>query len=420
MQPFRVVAGVDWADEKHDICLVDQAEGTKEFEVIDQTPEGISAWVHSLRRRFSDTQIAVCLEQSRGALIYGLMQYDFLSLVPVNPKQLARFREAIGSGAGAKDDPGDAELLSELFAKHGDRFKVWKPDTEETRLLTLLTEDRRNLVNERTAYTNELKSLLKQFFPQALSLCSTLYSSVACELLSCWSSLPELKQATFDDIRELYHSHGRASQQQLRDRWLLIEKAVPLTTDKAIVTSRQMRVGAIVCQIKELNKAISAYDEKIGKLYTQHPDHEIFDSFPGAGRVMGPRALGAFGTDRERFSSAADLQSLSGIAPVTKKSGKSLVVHRRWACNKFLLQTFHEYAAMSIKYSDWARAYFDIMKEKTGGHHAAVRALAFKWIRIIFSCWKTRTRYDEAKYVACLKRRNSPIIKRLELNTADA
>ena len=418
MGTFRIVVGLDWADEVHAICLIDQEKNTKEFTMLEQTAEAISDWVGSLRRRFPDTKIVVCLEQSRGPLIYSLMKYECLSLVPVNPKQLARFREAVGSSAGAKSDPHDAELLAELYAKHGDCLRIWKPDTEETRLLMLLTEDRRNLVNERTARTNELKSLLKQYYPQAIELCGTLHSPLACEFLRCWPTLQELKRASYNDLREVYREHSRASTQQLRQRWQFVQVAVPLTTDRAIIQSRQLRVRSIVCQIQQLNKAISEYDEQIEKLYQTHPDYSIFHSFPGAGSAMGPRLLSAFGTDRERFSSATEIQALSGIAPVTKRSGKSRVVHRRWACNRFLLQTFHEYAAMSIKFSGWAKAYYEIMKEKTGHHHTAGRALAFKWMRIIYCCWKTQKSYDEVHYVAALTKRNSPIIKRLEANAS--
>lgn len=416
---FQVAIGMDWADEKHDICLIDQEKGAKEFGRLEQTPEAISDWVHSLCRRFPDTQIAVCLEQSRGALIYALMKFEFLTLVPVNPKQLARFREALGS-SGAKDDPQDAELLAELFVKHGERLRAWKPDTEETRLLTFLNEDRRSLVEERTALTNRLKSQLKQYFPQALQLCSTLHSPLACALLEHWPNLPELQRASEKEIRELYRKYGRCSEKQLQNRLQIIDNAIPLTTDPAIVSSRQLLVVITVRQIQGLNKAISEYDEQIETLFTKHTDYQIFKAFPGAGRAMGPRLLSAFGTDRKRFSTAADVQCMGGIAPVTRRSGKSTVVLRRWACNKFLLQTFHEYAAHSIKFSTWARAYYVMMRERTGAHHAAVRALAFKWIRILFRCWKDRTLYDESQYLASLQKRNSPILKYLAPANADA
>ena len=142
----------------------------------------------------------------------------------------------------------------------------------------------------------------------------------------------------------------------------------------------------------------------------RHPDAEIFKSFPGAGVALAPRLLAAFGTDRERLKIADEMQCLSGIAPVTVKSGKSRHVHRRWACNKYLRQTFHEHALHSLLKSAWAKAYYDMMCARGANHHGAIRALAFKWIRIMQRCWQTRTRYDEAKYFQTLRERNSPIL----------
>ena len=123
--------------------------------------------------------------------------------------------------------------------------------------------------------------------------------------------------------------------------------------------------------------------------------------------------MAAFGSDRDRFGAAVELQQYSGIAPVTVRSGKTKIVHCRWACPKFLKQTFHEFANQSRTKSAWAAAYYAMLRERGCGHHAAVRALAFKWIRILFRCWKTRTPYDESIYLACLRARNSPLLKHL-------
>ena len=125
---------------------------------------------------------------------------------------------------------------------------------------------------------------------------------------------------------------------------------------------------------------------------------------------MAPRLAAAFGTDRERFSSAAEMQQLSGIAPVLKRSGKSCSVIRRLACPKFLHQTFHEYADHSRKKSAWARAYYHMLKARGMGHHCALRSLAFKWQRIMYRCWQTRTPYDEARHLRQLRLRNSPLL----------
>jgi transposase len=145
-----------------------------------------------------------------------------------------------------------------------------------------------------------------------------------------------------------------------------------------------------------------------------HPDANIFQALPGAGAAMAPRLLAAMGSDRERLTNAQEVQQLSGIAPVTKQSGKSKSVHRRFAASKFLRQTFHEFATHSIKHSAWAKAYYDMMRDRGNKHQAAVRALAFKWIRIIFRCWKDRTLYDELAYTTALIKRQSPILKYLD------
>ena len=165
---FAALVGVDWSDTKHDICLVETATGTQELSVISHTPESLDEWVRSLRTRFGGAKVAVCLEQSRGPLIYALLKYDFLILYPVNPKTLARFREAF-SPSRAKDDPRDAEYLVELLLHHRERLQAWLPDSERTRTLQLLVEHRRRLVGDQTRTSNRLTALLKGYFPQVLA-----------------------------------------------------------------------------------------------------------------------------------------------------------------------------------------------------------------------------------------------------------
>lgn len=148
-----------------------------------------------------------------------------------------------------------------------------------------------------------------------------------------------------------------------------------------------------------------------------HPDADLFREIPGAGEALAPRLLVAFGTDRQQFQSAAELQTLSGVAPVTKRSGKRSTVHRRWACPKFMLQTFHEFARCSVSNSAWAGAFYRQQRAVGQGHHAAVRKLAFKWIRVLFRCWQNRTPYSEAQYLAALRKRNAPLLQFLNSTT---
>jgi transposase len=350
------------------------------------------------------------LEQSKGALIYALMKYDFLVLFPINPKQLARFREALHS-SGAKDDPRDAALLLELLVKHRDHLRRWQPDDVTTRLIGQLAADRRTLVSHRTRLTNALKSRLKQYFPLALEVLGELDTELAAQFLLRWSCLEQLQaedpQQVADFYRTMHCNHPRLIQQRLEK----IAAASPLVTDAAIVTSGQMLVRGLASQLLGLIEPLKQYDLQLAEQMKRHPDANIFQSFPGAGPSLAPRLLAAFGSDRQRLDSADQMQCLSGIAPVTVQSGKTRHVHRRWACNKFLRQTFHEFASHSCKQSAWAKAYYQMLRSRGQKHQAAVRSLAFKWIRILHRCWQTHTLYNEVHYFEQLRKRQSPILK---------
>ena len=414
-QPVELAAfiGLDWADEQHAVCLQEAGATRREALKLDQTPEALQAWIQQLRVRFGGRPVAIAVEQARGALIYALMHVDFLQLYPVNPQTLAKLRQAFYP-SGAKDDPGDAELLLEVLLKHRDHLRVWVPDNVLTRSIQLLTEGRRKLVDERTALTNQLTAALKMYFPQALDWFGDLHTARACAFLQRWPSLPQLQGATTSSVRKFYRKQGYRGDDKLKQLIQNIQQAQSLTKDPAVVLSSTMMVHALVKQIPSLTESIEDYDRQIAALFKEHDDSTLFGSFPGAGPTLAPRLLAAFGSDRNRFEYAAEVQQLSGVAPVTEKSGKACWVHWRWACSKFLRQSFHEFAGQSILKSVWARAYYQQQRQRGQSHHAALRALAYKWIRIIFRCWKDRTPYDEATYVKSLQLRGSNLASALK------
>jgi hypothetical protein len=174
-----------------------------------------------------------------------------------------------------------------------------------------------------------------------------------------------------------------------------------------VIQSSVLIVRRIVHQLEVLRDAIAEHDQSISALARSHPDYAIFSSFPGAGPAMAPRLIAAFGTQRDRYATASAIQCFAGIAPVTESSGKQKWVHWRWACPKFLRQTFHEWAWMSTRKSKWARSFYDQRRERNKSHHAAVRALAFKWLRILFRCWKDRVPYDETRYAIAVQKQTA-------------
>jgi transposase len=409
---FAAFIGLDWADTKHDICLQATGSSRREQTVLEHRPESIDEWARNLRQRFKGKPIALALELDKGPIVSALRKYDFLVLFPVNPTTLAKYREAF-SPSGAKDDPTDAELVLELLLTHPERFKPLNPQSAQMRTLEQLVEQRRVLVDDQTRITNRLTDALKQYFPQPLQWFENKNTRVFCDFLCRWPTLKSVQLARRSTLERFFREHHVHYRDVIERRILAIKQATPLTTDEGVVVPNALLVRALVVQLRAALEATEMFNQAIAKRAPAHPDFDIFDSFPGAGPVFAPRLLVAFGEQRERYADAAEVQKYSGVAPVTKRSGNSTWVHWRWKCPTFMRQTFVEWSALTIPRSFWARAYYEHQRGKGNSHQAAVRALAFKWLRILYRCWHDRTPYDEATYLRALQKRGSPLIHNL-------
>jgi transposase len=407
-RPFTAFIGIDWADAKHDVCIQAAGDERREFARISHKVDEIEAWAQSLCRRFGGP-IAVALELSKGPVVYALQKYDFLVIFPVNPSTLAKYREAF-TPSRAKDDPTDAELALDLILRHPNRFKPLNPQSVEMRTLVSLVEQRRRLVNDRVRITNRLRNTLKQYYPQALAWFDRIDTPLFCDFIERWPTLVQIKRARRTTLATFFHEHNMRFAHVLQARLKSIKAASPLTLDGAVITPHRLQALVLVDLLRATLAAIRRFDEEIAELAPKHPDYALFDSLPGAGPSLAPRLLVAFGEQRERFNNAAELQRYAGVAPVTERSGKKHWVHWRWQCPTFLRQTFVEWAAQTINKSFWAGVYYRQQREKGCTYQAAVRALAFKWIRILYRCWQTRTPYSEVAYLKALEHRGSPLL----------
>lgn len=414
--PIVARIGLDWSKDHHDLCLLAAGSSQREFSVLEHNPEALWEWAQQLRSRFPTGRVALALEQSRGALFHFFMNFDFLILYPIPPASLAAYRQALHP-SGAKNDPGDAGLLLDLLVQHGDHFHPWVPDDPPTRSLRLLVQHRRQLIDLRTQLTNQLTELLKGYFPQALDWAGTLSTMQACDFLRRWPTLAKVQKVSPRRLRNFYQRHGSRHPKIIESRIQQIGQARPLTQDPAILQSSPRMVQALVASLRALIPEMEILDREIKKVFAAHPDKNLYEVLPGAGEVLAPRLLVAFGTDRSRFENAQQLQQFSGIAPVIQRSGQTIWVHHRMACPKFLRQSFHEFAACSIRFCGWARACYEQQRARGKKHHVAVRALAYKWIRILFRCWQTRTPYDEAIYLQSLQRSNPKLLAAIHSST---
>lgn len=406
---------IDWADQKHDWAMEVPGENKRERGQVAHSPEALHAWVTELQQRFGDRPIAVALEQSRGALLFALSKYANLVLFPLHPRTASCFRQAMYP-SGSKNDPIDADVQLDLLVKHRDRLQVWKPDTEDTRLLQFLVEDRRRRVDQKTGLLNQLTGRLKLYFPQALRW-FPVDSALAWRFLEQWPDLQSAQKVSRQKLKVFLTRDARSCPADVDQFISQIREAMPATQDRAVVNSSTVFVQGLVCELQLLRATIQKYDQQIESTVQQHPDFPIVSSFPGIGKALAPRLIAALGTHRERFPDAGSIQSYSGIAPVREASGKREWVHVRWACPKFLKQTFQEWAQHSMARCPWARRHYDAQRARGKGHQAAVRSVAFKWIRVLFRCWKERIPYDENRYTENLERRSAAPNVKMMLKT---
>jgi transposase len=362
-----------------------------------------------LRQRFKGQPIAIGLELNKGPIVSALRKYDCLVRFPVNPLTLAKSRAAFAP-SHAKDDPPDAELQLELLLNHREKLTPLKPQSPAMRTRAQLVEHRRRLVGDNVRLTNRLRSPLKNYFPHVLQWFHDKDTAICCDFLTQWPTLKAAQLARRTTLERFFRAHHVRDADVIDQRLQAIKSARPLTTDESVIVPHALLAQALVNQRRVTLHAIEDFDHAIAQHAQSHPDFPLFDALSGAGAVFAPRLLVAFGEPRDRYASADELQKYAGIAPVTERRGHTTWGHWRLQCPPFLRQTFVQWAAESTQHAFWARAYDQQQRHKGSSPQAAVRALAFTWIRILFRCWQHRTPSDESVYLNALQRRGSPLM----------
>jgi transposase len=312
----------------------------------------------------------------------------------------------------------DARLLVELMQKHGDKLEVWKAGCPKHRALRQWVESRRMLVGEKVRLTNRITASLKSYFPQVLDWFEDKDTFVFCAFIEQFSDVKAAQAASADTLTQFFQTHHAGRRSAIARRIQQIQDAgPPLTEDDAIVIPAKALTVGLIALLKVVLTQLSEFNQQIAELFETLPDAELFESLPGAGPHLAPRLLAAFGEDRSRFSSAQAFMSYVGIAPVKEESGKKRWVHWRWSCPIFLRQTFVEWVNQARRDSTWSQAFYLQQKQAGKSHQKAIRALAYKWGRILWRCWQDGKPYDEEKYLAALRRKKSPLVKLLGVNS---
>ena len=392
----RIFVGVDWAEAHNDVLVMDEAGaalGRGRFEV------GVSglARLHALVADHAEdpAEVIVGIEIDRGLIIDSLVGAGY-RVYGVNPLAASRYRDR-HTTSGAKSDASDAKLLADLVRTDAHNHRPLAGDSDEASAIRVLARAHQGLVWMRQRQVNGLRSALRDYFPAALGAFGTdLASSDALAILTI---APTPRAARGLSRAKIAGALGRAGRQRnLEARAAEIQaalraeqpEAVELVAD-AFGAASAARVAVLVA----LNRQIAELERALAEHFDRHPDAEILRGLAGLGSVLGARVLGEFGDDPNRFSDARGRKAYAGTAPITRASGRSLVVLARVARNRRLADACERWAFCSLTSSPGARRYYDLLRARGKTHSQATRQLANRWVGILHACLERREAYRE-------------------------
>lgn len=383
--------GIDWADEKHDIVVMDSSGKVITNFQIPHNAEGMEQLKRQLLKVSAKREDFTCITETKnGLMVQYLLENDF-PVYPVNPKQVNNRRKP----SGAKTDFLDALTLANIGRTDLDTLRRLQPLSELIEELRILTRDQNTLLQDSTRLKNRLIACLKEYYPIALKLFSKPYLPIALAFLKKYPTFSKAQKASLESLEYLlkkhHHPQFREKAREIRET-LQQPQLLPRNT---VEQAKSQLMLAIVAQLEATEKQIEHYDEVIWDLFQQHSDSTIFQSLPAAGKRLAPRLLAEWGDDREQYLNCAAVQSLAGTCPVIEASGKYWHVKQRRSCVKDFRQALHQFAFVTIRKVAWARDYYNKKRAQGKKHQEAVRALANVWVRIIFAIWKSRTPYEE-------------------------
>jgi hypothetical protein len=396
--------GDDWAEDPHDIEVQDESGRRLARARLPEGIVGLSRFHELIAEHLTDEDVdpetgfvaqsvVIGIETDRGTWVSALVAAGY-QVFPLNPVQVARYRERHGA-SGAKSDRGDAHVLAEIVRLDRAHHRPMAGDSPEVEGLKLVARSHQAFIWDRTRHLQRLRSALREFFPAALAAFPELNSPEALELLERAPDPARAARLSRSKITAaLTRAHRRdadakAEAIQAVLRAPALRQAPPIEAAYAVIVASAVRL------IAQLNTQIAELQAVVAEGFGRHPDAEILTSQPGLGPVLGARVLAEFGDDPDRYADAKARKNYAGTSPITRASGTRRVVLARYARNKHLADATHLWAFCALTASPGARAYYDAIRGRGASHHAALRQLANRLVGILHGCLKTRTLYRE-------------------------
>jgi transposase len=399
---MRYYLGVDWADAEDVVCVVNEAGDTVLRRTVAHTPLAQRDWGRWLQeRRAEGIELWAAIERPHGRTVDFLLDHGVV-VYPINPKSLDRARDRFRV-SGAKSDPFDAQVLAVFLRSDHAHLRPLRPNSEAAQELKGLTRDYRRHVHLQTRLLNQLTATLKEYYPRALEICDDLHRTWARAFLHTFPTPAEvtaLRPAAWRAFARTHHlSTARTAQ-----LWALLQQPqAPLPAHVVRVKARLVR--SLLAELTVTLDTVDEYRRAIDDFFATMPAAEIARSLPvGKTGVTVPSIWAELGDVLDRWPSYRHLQGYAGSAPITERSGKHCTVKFRFACNTPLRAAVHQLAFLSLERCEWAAAYYRAHRARGHAHHAALRALGGKWLKIIFVMWSRHVPYDETHHLATMAR----------------
>ncbi|MBV8968412.1 MAG: transposase, partial [Verrucomicrobia bacterium] len=355
---------MDWAAEKHSVILVDQSGKVIEDFQIEHSAFGWKKFRENLQPYGS---IPFAIETNQGAVVEQLLEAGMI-VYPLNPRSGEAYRKR-KAPSGVKDDRLDAWSFADALRVDGQHWKPLRPESAMIKELRLICRDEVSLIEQRTAFVLQLRHALAEYYPAALEAFEDWTRESAWMFLQRFSTPQLLASAGQRRWQNFLHSHRLWSADQGPRRLEIFARASQFTGSAATVKAKSLLATSLVRMLLVIEKQLRIYRQRIEQLFSQHPDHHLFGSLPGAGPKIAPRLLAEIGDDRQRFEGNVQaLQSFGGTAPVTVRSGKKRQVHQRWACDKYLRHAIHLFSEQTLSRCLWAEIYYRQHRENGQSH----------------------------------------------------
>jgi transposase len=392
-----LLVGDDWAEDHHDVELMDQAGRTLARARLPEGAAGMAQLHAMIGEQLSEdadaAEVRVGIETDRGLWVAALAAAGYV-VYGINPLQVARYRERHAT-SGAKSDAADAHALADMVRTDAHQLRPVAGDSAAAQAVKVVARAHKTLIWERTRQVQRLRHALRDYFPAALDAFDDLAAPDALELLA---KAPSPAAAAKLTTAQVSAALKRARRRNIKDRTAVIRAALrsqQLAQPPTVTAAYAATVRSLTAVITTLNEQIAVMEGQVAAHFSQHPDAEIIVSQPGLGLILGARVLGEFGDDRYRYASAKARKNYAATSPITRQSGKKKIVTARHVHNDRLRDALDRQAFAALSASPGARGYYDQLRARGASHQAALRQLANRLTGILHGCLKTRSRYDE-------------------------